>query len=66
MKRRLKSIKLKAGINADEAWMYVNEKSIEVLVYKKGSNPLSCRITERQLRSLLTPTEGRESGDKSA
>lgn len=54
MNRELKARKLKP-ITGDEAWMYVNPKSIEVYIWQKGKQTLSCKITEKQLKKLLTP-----------
>lgn len=51
MEKQLKPIKLRT-INGDEAWMYIDPKSIEVYISKKGTQTLSARITLNKLKKL--------------
>lgn len=52
MEKRLRPIKLKVD-EGEEAWMYVNEKSIQIYMYVKGENIRSCKIPEKLLRELI-------------
>lgn len=51
MKKKLEPIQIKVT-NGDDAWLYVNPKSIDVCIYRKGYGTLTARITERKLKSL--------------
>lgn len=58
MRKDNEPIKIRATESSDDAWLYVNEKSIEVCIWRKGYGTLSARITENQLRKILsTPSE---------
>ena len=52
MKRELEPRQVKP-INAEEAWLYVNDKSIEVFIRENNKSALACRITKKQLEDIL-------------
>lgn len=52
MKKELKPRKVKPLIG-DDAWVYVNDGSIEVFIAKEGNHTLAAKLTRRQLLSIL-------------
>jgi hypothetical protein len=48
-----KPIKARPLNSGDEAWFYMNPKSIDVYCYRKGGNAYSCRITKAQILKWL-------------
>jgi hypothetical protein len=53
MERQLDSIPVKV-MNGTDAWIYVNPKSIDVCIWQRGVGTLVARITEKQLKKLLS------------
>lgn len=50
MRKKLAPIKLKT--NGKSAWMYMNERSIEVYIqYEEGKNPVMAKVLASQLTS---------------
>lgn len=54
MKKDLNPHPIKNVLTGDEAWLYRNSKSIDVCIYQKGKGTLVARITDSQLKKLLT------------
>ena len=50
----MKPIKLRVLTKGDEAWAYINQKSIDVYCYRKGVPTLSCRIPGAQMKEFLS------------
>lgn len=53
MKKEYKPRSVKVLRGGDKAWLYVNEKSIDVFIGIDGKDAVSCRLTKRQLESIL-------------
>jgi len=51
MKKQAEPIKIRVS-DADEAWMYVNDKSIDIYIYTEGKGAVSARILESQLKKI--------------
>ena len=46
------------GLGANKAWAYINDKSVDVYVYKDGNgDAIACRITRQQMRSWMAKLE---------
>ena len=52
MKKQLDPIPVKV-MNGTKAWMYVNQKTVDVYIWQEGVGTLVARITEKQLKKLL-------------
>lgn len=51
MKKQIKPIKLRT--EQDDAWAYIDNKSIEIYIRKTGVAILTAKITERQILKAL-------------
>ena len=49
MKKQLDPIPVKV-MNGTKAWMYVNQKTVDVYIWQEGVGTLVARITEKQLK----------------
>ncbi len=52
MKKQNKPIKLTVT-NGEEAWAYIDEKSIEIYMRVEGECIRSARLTEKQIKKFL-------------